>query len=128
MPSTFKTFLVAAGTVCLLGGAAAFAQDEGPAAGEQIIVTPPDYHFDRSGRGTLNKITLSRAVAYDDLDLGDPRDARVLRHRVVEAAQEVCAELRDTFPYREQPGEKCFNAAYRNALVRADAAIRNARY
>jgi UrcA family protein len=123
-----KSFLLAAGAVCLMSGAAAYAQDDyTPADREEIVVTPPDYHYERSGRGTVSKITLSRTVAYDDLDLGNPRDARTLRHRVVEAAREVCAELRDTFPYREQPGEKCFADAYHTALVRADAAIRNAR-
>ena len=40
----------------------------------------------------------------------------------------ICDRLRDAYPFRQQPCEtKCFEGAYRDGVVRADAAIRDAR-
>jgi len=131
--SVRRLALLASVAGIMFAAPAATAQDAGYGeaaySGEQIIVTAPNFHEEPgSVRGLPGKTTLSRNVPYDDLDLTTRDGARELRARVVATAREVCTELREAYPYREQPGEKCFQGAYRDALVRADAAIREARY
>lgn len=129
--------------LALLAGAAfgagsAAAQDYGrtgdpyaTGSTEQVIVIHPRYRAYRDGQGIglPGKMSLSRDVSYSDLDLRSREGARELRVRVDEMARDVCRELRDTYPLREQPGAtKCYEGAYRDAIVKADAAIRDARF
>jgi UrcA family protein len=127
--------------VALLAGAACWAttsanaQDYGrpvyaDTSTETVVVEAPYFRAERgSVFGMPGKVTLSRAVSFRDLDLTTYDGAHELKARVADMAREVCDELRDAYPYRQQPGEtKCFEGAYRNGMVRADAAIREARW
>lgn len=96
---------------------------------EEVIVTAPDIRVERNPVfGLPGKATLSRRVSFSDLDLRDRNDARTLRQRVRETAREVCDTLRDAQPLRQQPGTSCYRDALNDAMPRADAAIREARY
>ena len=95
---------------------------------EEVIVTAPDIHMERGSIfGLPGKATLSRRVAFNDLDLTEPSDARMLRQRVRDTARDVCDTLRDAYPVHEQPGTSCYRDALKDAMPRADAAIREAR-
>jgi UrcA family protein len=96
---------------------------------EEVIVTAPDIRVERNPVfGLPGKASLTRRVAYNDLDLTDPGDARELRNRVRETARDICDTLRDAYPLRQQPGTSCYRDALKDAMPRADAAIRSARY
>jgi len=114
---------------------AAFAQQDGnynEAAyapdSETVIVEAPNIHAERNTFGLPGKLTASRAVPYDDLDLATHDGARELRERVRQTAQDICRELDDASGTREQPGAtKCYEGALKTAMVRANAAIHDAR-
>jgi UrcA family protein len=120
----------------MLAASASVAQDTGnyeaaayTADTEEVIVTAPDIRVERNPVfGLPGKATLSRRVAYSDLDLTDPNDARMLRQRVRETARDICDTLRDAYPLRQQPGTSCYRDALKDAMPRTDAAIREARY
>jgi len=96
---------------------------------EEVIVTAPDIRLERNPVfGLPGKASLSRHVSYSDLDLTDPRDAGTLRQRVRETARDICDTLRDAYPLRQQPGTSCYRDALKDAMPRADSAIRDARY
>jgi UrcA family protein len=96
---------------------------------EEVIVTAPNIRMERNPVfGLPGKATLSRHVAFNDLDLRDPKDARALRARVRASAREICDTLADAQPLRQQPGTSCYRDAVNDAMPRADAAIREARY
>ena len=128
--------LAAMAAVLMLSASATVAQEANynPAAytassTEEVIVTAPDIRVERNPVfGLPGKATLSRRVAYNDLDLTDPQSARELRARVRESAREICDTLRDAYPLRQQPGTSCYHDALKDAMPRADAAIRSARY
>lgn len=129
--------LAASAAGALLAGSAALAQDTdnyNEAAysadpTEQVIVVAPDIREDRSGAfGLLNKVSMSRPVSYHDLDLTTRDGARELRDRVRDTARDICQQLAEEYPYKQQPGStKCYEGALKNGMVRADAAIRQAR-
>jgi UrcA family protein len=137
-------------TAALLAGAAgmlflaapALAQDYGPppdegayASGppEEVIVQAPRLRFraEQSGPRSLDlppeKVSLSTAVRYDDLDLASWEGARELRARVHRAAHHVCGQLADAFPVYQLNGTRCYRDAVENGLIRADEAISTAR-
>jgi UrcA family protein len=108
-----------------LAATSASAQDYN----EQIEVTAPHFRADNTQRlnGVLQKVSYSNIVHYDDLNLRTRSGARELRLRVRDEAQDVCARLAEAYPVREMQGTSCYKEALENALVRADAAIRDAR-
>jgi len=123
----------------LLASASASAQGygyggyySGP-ADEEVIVTAPPERFREQGFGPRSldfppeRVSLSRAVHYGDLDLRTWRGASELRRRVVYTAHGICGELRDAYPFhRLSTSNRCERDAVENGLVRADAAIRDA--
>lgn len=136
------TFLLGAASLILAGGAR--AQEYGPPPGapaygpppgyaapppdsvpETVEVTAPHYRVapEQKLNGPLEKVSLSSAIPYDDLDLRTRAGARELKHRVFETAREVCGQLADYYPVYQLNGTHCFKDAYENGLVRADAAI-----
>jgi UrcA family protein len=129
--------LAAAAAGALFAGSSAFAQDDPntndvaftPADQESVIVEAPyNIHADAPKFGLPSKLTASRAVPFGDLDLGTRDGARELRSRVRAAALDICRTLDDASGTREQPGAtKCFEGALKNGMVRADAAIHDAR-
>ena len=95
---------------------------------EKIEVYAPHFRVDRSSvNGPVNKIALSRAVRYDDLDLRTARGARELRLRVHDMARDICSQLEEAYPVPEAPGTSCYRTAVKDAMWRADDAIRDAR-
>ena len=130
--------LAASAAGALLAGSAALAQDDGrindaaysPEATEQVIVVAPYVQEERSNAfGPLDKVSMSLRVPFDDLDLTTHDGAQALRDRVRDAARDVCTKLADEYPFKEQPGAtKCYEGALKTAMVRAVAAIHDARY
>ena len=124
---TFDKFRIA-----LFAGAMGAAIAAAPAmaqSNEEIQVTAPRLHTDTSQRlnGPLEKVSMSTAVPYDDLNLRSRRDARELRMRVRDSAQDLCAQLGAVYPVYELSGTNCYKSALQNAELKADEAIRDAR-
>ncbi|HEY4942784.1 MAG TPA: UrcA family protein [Rhizomicrobium sp.] len=126
--SLLKPALLASALGTLLAIPAANAQDNGRYSNaaysndnETVTVTAPNFRVQRGTFGTPQKVSLSRAVPYDDLDLRTPQDARALRQRVAETARDICDQLADAYPGPEASGTSCYRSA------RADEAIRDAR-
>jgi UrcA family protein len=102
---------------------------------EEVIVTappPPAFQEEYSGRQSLTmppeKVSLSQAVRYDDLDLRTGQGAHELRRRVVHAARAVCGTLREAYPFHQlTSAQRCYPEAMRSGLVRANEAISDAR-
>jgi UrcA family protein len=124
----------AAGLV--LASTAASAQgygpyDEAPYAtnpSEEVEVIAPRYRSESSPlNGPMEKVSLSTAVPYGDLDLRTRHGARELRVRVVDAARGVCGQLADAYPVYELNGTSCYKTAVQNGLLKANAAISDAR-
>ena len=95
---------------------------------EQIEVIAPHYNYERTPLnappGTLK---LSQNVSYSDLDLRSRSGAHELRLRVRDAAQDVCTELAEQYPVKQQPGTSCYKTALEDGMRRADIAIRDSR-
>jgi len=129
-----KSACCAALLVTALGATPASAQDSygsNVAYGsdtENVQVNAPRFRVEGSRmRGSLEKISLSGAVRYDDLNLRTRGGARELYLRVRDEAQNVCMHLEVAYPVREAPGTSCYKTALENATLRANAAIRDAR-
>ena len=115
------------GALCI---APAVAQDDDYAnngSTESVIVTAPDFQAERATPGLPGKLTLRREVSYSDLDLRTHDGARELRHRANVALQEVCDQLRDAYPVKEQPMEHCYTNGYKQTMLNVDKAIDSAR-
>lgn len=119
-----KAALLTAAMGLALATVPASAQDD-----ESITVNAPRYHSSDNMRlnGPLERVSLSGVVHYDDLNLRTRRGAYALRMRVRDEAQEVCARIAEAYPVREAPGTSCYKDALNDGLVRANAAIRDAR-
>ena len=129
LTSKLKLGAIAGAAIFIASAAGAQDFDRGRDTTETIRVYAPR-HFTverRPMNGPVQKISLSRSVRYDDLDLRTRTGARELRMRVSAAAADVCSQLADISRVYEQPGTSCFTDAKQDALVRADAAIRDAR-
>ena len=103
---------------------AAYAQQPVPEAREQVTIEAPQYVFKKapsSGRQyNWDRVSISRAVSYSDLDLARPADAAELERRVKEAAQDVCNKLYRRFPRYNSliaVDRKCVNDAIGEAMV-----------
>jgi UrcA family protein len=101
--------------------------DAGAGSTESVIVTAPDFQTERNTLGLPGKMTLRREVSYSDLDLRTHDGARELRHRANVALREVCDQLRDAYPVKEQPMEHCYTNGYKQAMLNVDKAIDSAR-
>jgi UrcA family protein len=131
--SSFRLSLLATAFGATLVVLPASAQDYGRydndtmAPNESVTVTAPQFRFERNTMGLPGKLTLRREVSYRDLDLRSHDGARALKTRVSDTVREICDQLRDAYPLKQQPMEHCFTNAYRDAMLKADAAIRDAR-
>ena len=132
--TSFRFTLLAGAFGVALAALPAAAQDYGrydndsSASSESVIVTAPEFRFERNTMGLPGKLSLRREVSYSDLDLRTHDGARELRARVSDTVREICDQLRDAYPLKQQPLEHCFTNAYSTAMVKADAAIRDARH
>ena len=98
------------------------------ASSEKIEVYAPNFRVERSPlNGPVNKISLSREVRYDDLDLRTARGVRELRLRVHDMARDVCSQLEEAYSVPEAPGTSCYRTAVKDAMWRVDDAIRDVR-
>jgi len=137
MHSTMKCLphlsLLAAAAGLALAASPAMAQGYAygaPAYGptEEVIVTaPPILRGEGGNLDVPGRASMSIPVRYDDLDLATGSGARALRHRVRLAARDVCAQLAAAYPVHQLNGTSCIRDAMNNGLVRADAAIHDAR-
>jgi UrcA family protein len=106
---------------------AASAQDYGR-SDEEVDVYAPHYSAEPGHlNGTLGKVSLSRPVRYDDLDLRTRDGAHELRMRVRDEARDICERLADIYPVYEANGTSCYKTAEQDALIKANAAISDAR-
>ncbi len=117
-----------------LAATSADAQEYGPPPGyqagppEQVPVYAPRFRAEPTPlNGPLEEVSLSSAVPYDDLDLRTWAGAHELHRRIRDTAWTVCARLADAYPVYQAHGTSCFKTAYENGIVRADAAISDAR-
>ena len=129
------SLMVLAAAVGLSFATPAAAQEYGysygpPGPTEEVIVTAPRSTFREdygSGARSLDlppqKVSLSQAVRFDDLDLATWDGAAELRHRVRAAAHRVCRDLLEAYPLHQVNGSNCYRDAVRDGLVRADEAI-----
>jgi len=122
--SKFRLALMAGAVV--FAATSAFAQDyNGP---ESVTVTAPHFRADSTPlNGTLERVSLSGVVRYDDLNLQTREGARELKWRVREEAQAVCRNLADAYRVYQMNGTSCYDTALDNALVKADEAIEDSR-
>ncbi len=112
------------------------AQDYGP-YGPPVYYGPPQEQLEVNAprfreehvplNAPLEKVSLSAAVPYGDLDLRSREGARELRYRVRDAAWQVCSNLAEAYPVYRATGTSCFKTAYDDAMVRADEAISTTR-
>jgi UrcA family protein len=109
----------------------AAAGDEGDdvaMADEEVEVTAPAIREEPSRSVTQpGRLTTSRHVRYEDLDLTTQAGARELRDRVREAASEVCDTLASVEPADSADYRPCYRQALQTAMPRANAAIEDAR-
>jgi len=96
---------------------------------EEVRITAPHFRQPDPSRlnGPLEKVSLSGVVYYNDLDLRSRGGARELRMRVRDKAAQVCDEIADAYPVREEPGTSCFKEALETGMVQANEAIADAR-
>jgi UrcA family protein len=113
----------------------ASAQEYGPSGPgyqsgppESVEVIAPRFHADSTRlNAPLEKVSLSVAVPYDDLDLRTRQGAGELRWRIRDQARQICASLADAYPVYKANGTSCYKTAVDNGLVRADEVIGDAR-
>jgi UrcA family protein len=92
------------------------------------VIRAPRFHGDSTKvNGPLQRVSLSTAVRYDDLDLRSRRGAWELRMRVRDAAQDMCLRLSQAYPYEQANGTSCYKTALQDALLHANEAIDDAR-
>lgn len=129
MRASIRLALLAGGFA--LAASSALAQDYGPGGPESIIVTAPRPHMGSENtplNGPLEKISMTGAVTYADLDLRSREGARALRQRVRDEASNICGNLEAVYPVRQAPGTSCYRSAVESGLVQADEAISDARH
>jgi UrcA family protein len=133
LTSKLKVAALAASVGAIVASTAASAQDYDRGGASDTTETirvyaPRALRVERQPQnGPVEKISMSRSVRYDDLDLRTRFGAHELRMRVDKAAADICSQLSDINRVPEQPGTSCYQSARQDALLRANAAIRDAR-
>jgi UrcA family protein len=97
------------------------------AAEEDVIVSAPSIRTQPGGTLRPGKMLASARVSYSDLDLRTREGAHELRERVRETASEICDGLSAQYPADGGDYRTCYKEAVSNGLVRANAAIDDAR-
>jgi UrcA family protein len=133
--SLFSKTNLLAGAACLLFAAPALADDYYSDTAysreptETVVVTAPAIRaVPGAGLNAPERLRLSQSVSFGDLDLRDPSDARELKERVADAARDVCLQLHEASPAPQLYGTSCYRTALQDAEIKANRAIRNARY
>jgi UrcA family protein len=95
---------------------------------EEIVVTAPRYHTQRSAIGAeIRDVSITREVRFNDLDLRSARGARELRSRIRFTAGTLCRKLSMQYPVATEDSPPCFRTAVARAMAQADDAISDAR-
>ena len=104
------------------------AYDQMAGEDEAIVVTAPrpGVHLDSPGAPS-QQISLSREVAFDDLDLRAGRGVRELKARIRDTARDICSELDVAYPGAPGDSVSCYRRAVQGAMNQADDAIADAR-
>ncbi len=97
-------------------------------ADTEVVVSAPRVREQRDGTLRPGRMVASRSVGFSDLDLRSRDGAHELRNRVREAADDICGGLSDSYPADAGDYGTCYREAVRNGLVRANAAIVDARH
>lgn len=71
----------------------------------------------------IEVVSLTRRVAYSDLDLSTQSGASELEKRVNETAQAACKQLDTLYPLTTPSGPSCVKDAVDGAMVQAHAAV-----
>lgn len=74
------------------------------------------------GIGYYDMLTLSHRVSYSDLDLTQPEDAKTLKNRIDETANQICQQLAEASPPRPTSRDCVYNAV-QSAMEQAHVAI-----
>lgn len=122
----------------VLATAPALAQPYGPppapaaysmGPNETVTVTSTPFRQQSSPlNAPMERTSLSMRVRYTTADLVHPERTRVLRGRIWRAAQRVCNDLAEAYPYHTlSSDEPCMRQAYNNAIVKIDARAVGAR-
>lgn len=128
------TFLAGSALALMLTAVPATAQDanddqsysNGP--NEQIEVIAPKFSYERTPLGAPpGTLKLSQNVSYSDLDLRTRSGAKELKLRVRDTAQDICTQLAEQYPVKQQPGTSCYKTALEDGMRKADIAIRDVR-
>ena len=137
VPNVQRKLAIFAGAIgVVIAASAAHSQESdrdramgyGNPSTETIEVYGPRLRIERAPmNGPVERISFSRLVRYDDLDLRTASGARELRLRLRDTAHDICAQLAVAYPVPEAPGTSCFRTALQNAQLRADEAINDAR-
>ena len=93
----------------------------GPTVGEVIIVAPYRHRreTDPATGAPIERISASRRVRYDDLDLNSDWGVNELRHRVVRAAHDACDSLDRHYDVLDADDGACVADAVRDAMHQA---------
>jgi len=94
----------------------------------EIVVVAPHFAQREVGRTSsgipIEEVSLSNAVAYNDLDLRNPYDVDTLRDRVEYVAMQSCRELGEAYPLDlETSNAECARSAIREAMPQVDEAV-----
>ena len=135
LPNMQRKLAILAGAIgVVIAASAAHSQDRDRATGydnpstETIEVIGPRLRVERSPmNGPVQRISFSRLVRYDDLNLRTSSGARELRVRIRDTAHDICAQLAAAYPIPEASGTSCYRTALQDAQLRADEAIHDAR-
>ena len=122
--------LVATGALMLVSGAANAQgyQDTAYQPNENVEITVPHYGQPRSELGAPNvRVSLSREVRFDDLDLRTRHGVRILRARIQLTARLLCRDLDERYPVTADDSPPCYKNAVDDALYRADRTIAGVR-
>jgi UrcA family protein len=89
----------------------------------------PHYHTEYGSRlnGDVVRVSLSREVSSEGLDLRTDWGADEFRDRIRSAAREVCDRLERRYPIATDDSPPCYREAMDDAMEQADAAIGHAR-
>lgn len=124
---------VAGGALAISAAAPAQAQPsydtERPSDVGDIVVRAPR-NLDRSPTtgAPYERVSASRVVRYDDLDLRTDRGVNRLKARITRAANSACDELDNTYPGSAPDDPPCVRTAVRNAMHRIPIAYSRGDY
>lgn len=103
---------------------AVFAQEEERVLENVTVVAPRITEKRRTGSTLFTEVVERDAIVdITDLDLSRTADVRKLDKRIREAAQYICKELEDEYPFGRPDTPTCVRRAVEDAMNQADKAV-----